>query len=273
MADNTVEYTLDDLLYLMSRLRDPKDGCPWDRVQDFSSIVPHTIEESYELADAIEQGDIKHIREELGDVLFQVVFYAQLGKEQGSFDFTSVASDLVAKLVRRHPHVFPEGTLASRVGEQTKDTEAIKQTWEAIKSAEREGKQQQSVLDDVPSAFPALIRATKLQKRAAQTGFDWENIDGALAKLKEEVDELVEARAEQSQAQIEAELGDVLFSVVNLSRHLKVDAETSLRATNIKFENRFQYIERVLEEEGSSPEQSSLEEMDALWDEAKAKGL
>lgn len=267
------DYTLDDLLYLMSRLRDPEDGCPWDRVQDFSTIVPHTIEESYELADAIEQGDMQHIQEELGDVLFQVVFYSQLGKEQDSFDFASVTSALVAKLVRRHPHVFPEGTLKSRVGEQTKDTEAIKQTWEAIKSAEREGKQQQSVLDDVPSAFPALIRATKLQKRAAQTGFDWDNIDGALAKLKEEVDELIVAREQQSQQQIEAELGDVLFSVVNLSRHLKVDAESSLRATNKKFENRFQYIESILKGRGTSPEQSSLAEMDALWNEAKAKGL
>jgi len=267
------DYTLDDLLYLMSRLRDPKDGCPWDRVQDFSTIVPHTIEESYELADAIEQGDMQHIHEELGDVLFQVVFYSQLGKEQGSFDFASVISNLVAKLVRRHPHVFPDGTLQSRVGEQTKDTEAIKQTWETIKTAEREGKQQQSVLDDVPSAFPALIRATKLQKRAAQTGFDWDNIDGVLAKLKEEVDELIEAREQQSQQQIEAELGDVLFSVVNLSRHLKVDAESSLRATNKKFENRFQYIESVLQSRGTTAEQSSLAEMDTLWDEAKAKGL
>lgn len=267
------DYTLDDLLYLMSRLRDPEDGCPWDRVQDFSTIVPHTIEESYELADAIEQGDMQHIQEELGDVLFQVVFYSQLGKEQDSFDFASVTSALVAKLVRRHPHVFPEGTLKSRVGEQTKDTEAIKQTWEAIKSAEREGKQQQSVLDDVPSAFPALIRATKLQKRAAQTGFDWDNIDGALAKLKEEVDELIVAREQQSQQQIEAELGDVLFSVVNLCRHLKVDAESSLRASNNKFKNRFQYIEGILKGRATSPEQSSLAEMDALWDEAKAKGL
>ncbi|ARN76440.1 nucleoside triphosphate pyrophosphohydrolase [Oceanicoccus sagamiensis] len=257
----------------MSRLRDPEDGCPWDRVQDFSTIVPHTIEESYELADAIEQGDMQHIREELGDVLFQVVFYSQLGKEQERFDFASVTSDLVAKLVRRHPHVFPEGTLSSRVGEQTKDTEAIKQTWEAIKSTERAGKQQQSVLDDVPAAFPALIRATKLQKRAAQTGFDWEHIDGALAKLKEEVDELIEAREQQSQQQIEAELGDVLFSVVNLSRYLNVDAESSLRATNKKFENRFKYIERVLERRGVTPEQSSLAEMDALWDEAKKKGI
>ncbi len=267
------EYTLDDLLYLMGRLRDPKDGCPWDRVQDFSSIVPHTIEESYELADAIEQGDMQHIREELGDVLFQVVFYSQLGKEQESFDFASVISDLVAKLVRRHPHVFPAGTLSSRVGEQTKDTAAIKQTWEKIKAAEREGKQQKSVLDDVPSAFPALIRAAKLQKRAAQTGFDWQNIDGVLAKLKEEVDELIEAREQQSQSHIEAELGDVLFSVVNLARHLKVDAESSLRATNNKFKSRFQYIESVLQSRGLTPEQSSLEEMDALWDEAKQKGL
>lgn len=267
------DYSLDDLLYLMSRLRDPEDGCPWDRVQDFSTIIAHTIEESYELADAIEQGDIQHIKEELGDVLFQVVFYAQLGKEQDSFDFASVISNLVAKLIRRHPHVFPEGTLDSRVGKQAEDTEAIKQAWEAIKSTERAGKQQQSVLDDVPNAFPALIRATKLQKRAAQTGFDWDNIDGALAKLKEEVDELIAARKQQSQQQIEAELGDVLFSVVNLSRHLKVDAEASLRATNNKFKRRFQYIESILKSRGASPEQSSLAEMDALWDEAKAKGL
>ncbi|MEE8056295.1 MAG: nucleoside triphosphate pyrophosphohydrolase [Pseudomonadales bacterium] len=277
------DYSLDDLLYLMSRLRDPKDGCPWDRAQDFSSIVPHTIEESYELADAIERGDFQQIREELGDVLFQVVFYSQLGDEQKQFDFNGIVSTLVDKLIRRHPHVFPEGSLESRVGHQAIGSQAIdsqtikiaqvKQTWEAIKATERESKQQPGVLDDVPMALPALTRAAKLQKRASQVGFDWDDIDEVLGQLREEIDELIEAREQHSAVEIAGELGDVLFCLVNLARHLKVNPEAALRAANRKFENRFRYIEQTLAENGHLPAEATLEQMDKLWGEAKEQGL
>jgi len=266
-------YQLDDLLYLMQRLRDPKDGCPWDCAQDFSSIVPHTLEESYELADAIEKGDFNHIREELGDVLFQVIFYAQLGAEQQQFNFESIVSGLTEKLLRRHPHVFPEGTLESRMDQQKTETTEVKNTWEAIKSEERSNKQQYGVLDDVPVSLPALSRAEKLQKRAARAGFDWENTDQIITKLHEELDELAEARKEKDQDAIHHEMGDVIFCCVNLARRLDVEAESSLRGCNKRFESRFRYIEKCLIESGSSLEQASLEEMDKLWDEAKQSGL
>jgi ATP diphosphatase len=266
-------YSLDDLLYLMSRLRDPQDGCPWDRAQDFASIVPHTIEESYELADAIETADFKHIKEELGDVLFQVIFYAQLGQEQQQFDFGEIVSGLVDKLIRRHPHVFPEGTLASRVGVQTTETPQVKQAWEAIKTAERKDKEQYGILDDVPVSLPALSRAAKLQKRAARAGFDWQQTDDILLKLKEELAELEQARSEQDEAAIHHEVGDIIFCCVNLARRLNVDPEASLRGCNQRFEQRFRYIEQQLQKQGSSPEKASLEEMDQLWNQAKKTGL
>ena len=267
------DYTIDDLLYLMSRLRDPVDGCPWDIKQGFNSIVPHTIEEAYELADAIAHDDKQHVKEELGDVLFQVVFYAQLGREQGDFDFTTVVSQLVDKLIRRHPHVFPEGDLQARFGEQRKDITSIKQNWEAIKSTERLGKRQVSVLDDVPVSLPAMSRAIKLQKRTANTGFDWPNIDGVIAKLNEELQELQQAREQRDDAAVAAEFGDVLFSLGNLARHLKIDPESALRGCNNRFEGRFRYIEEQLLLQGKTPEQASLAEMDALWDQAKQTGL
>jgi ATP diphosphatase len=269
----SVNYSLEDLLYLMRRLRDPQDGCPWDREQSLSSIVPHTIEESYELADAIGQGDFQQIKEELGDVLFQVVFYAQLAAEQEQFEFTDIVSGLVEKLLRRHPHVFPDGSLQSRVGQQSTDMQTIKKNWEVIKAAERQGKQQNGVLDDVPVTIPALSRAIKLQKRAAQVGFDWGSIEPVLAQLQAEIVELVEAKDELDEDQIEAELGDVLFCAVNLSRHLKKDPETALRRTNSKFEARFRYIETKLAEKGITPDTAELALMDALWDEAKTQGL
>ena len=266
-------YSLDDLLYLMSRLRDPQDGCPWDTAQDFSSIVPHTIEESYELADAIASGDIQHIREELGDVLFQVIFYAQLGVEQEQFDFSGFVSSLVKKLLRRHPHVFPDGSLRSRMGVQQASTDSIKQNWEDLKVAERQKKQLNGVLDDIPSALPALTRAAKIQRRASKTGFDWSNADGVLLKLQEEISELVEARLTNNKQEIEGEIGDILFTTVNLARHVDVDPESALRVTNRKFEARFHYIEKALQAAGSSTQQASVEEMDMLWDEAKQQGL
>ncbi|MEH6556465.1 MAG: nucleoside triphosphate pyrophosphohydrolase [Oceanicoccus sp.] len=266
-------YSLEDLLYLMSRLRDPQDGCPWDTAQDFSSIVPHTIEESYELADAIASGDIQHIREELGDVLFQVIFCAQLGAEQEHFDFSGIVSSLVEKLLRRHPHVFPDGSLRSRMGVQQASTASIKQNWENLKIAERREKQLNGVLDDIPSALPALTRAAKIQKRASKTGFDWSNADGVLLKLQEEISELVAARLTNNKQEIEGEIGDILFTAVNLARHVDVDPESALRITNKKFEARFRYIEKALQAAGSSTRQASVEEMDMLWDEAKQQGL
>ena len=266
-------YSLEDLLYLMSRLRDPKDGCPWDLEQDFSSIIPHTIEECYELEDAIASGDFKQIKEELGDVLFQVVFYAQLGKEQQQFDFDSIVSSLTEKLVRRHPHVFPAGTLASRVSEQQTAMSDIKATWEAIKNNERQSKQLGGVLDDVPLTLPALSRAAKLQKRASAVGFDWDDIDGVLKHLKSEIEELLEARERGSSAEITDEMGDILFCAVNIARHLQVEPEQALRGANRKFERRFRYIEAQLLAQGSCAESASLEHMDELWDEAKKQGL
>ena len=269
----TAVYQLDDLLYLMARLRDPADGCPWDREQTFASIVPHTIEESYELADAIERGDSQHIKEELGDVLFQVIFYAQLAKEQQQFQFEDIVSGLVEKLLRRHPHVFPGGTLQSRAAQQSGDMAAIKKNWELLKASEREQKQQTGVLDDVPLSIPALSRAFKLQKRASQVGFDWDNIEAVLAHVQSEIIELVEARADGNEDHVEAELGDLLFCMVNLARHLKKNPETALRRTNTKFEARFGYIEGKLAELGSNPDEASVALMDKLWDEAKQQGL
>ena len=267
------EYSLDDLLYLMSRLRDPVDGCPWDIKQQFDTIIPHTIEEAYELADAIAEDDKSHIKEELGDVLFQVIFYAQMGKEEGSFDFPSIVSHLVEKLVRRHPHVFPGGDLQARFGEQPENIPSIKQNWEAIKAKERQGKQQTSVLDDVPVALPAMTRSIKLQKRAANVGFDWPDLSGVMSKLREELDELEEAREQQDEQAIAAEFGDVLFCLGNLARHLRIEPESALRGSNSRFEERFRYIEERLSAQGKHPEEASLAEMDALWDEAKKTGL
>lgn len=267
------DYSLDDLLYLMSRLRDPVDGCPWDLAQDFSSIVAHTIEESYELADAIGQADYQQIKEELGDVLFQVVFYSQLGSEQQQFEFNDIVSSLVDKLVRRHPHVFPQGTLHSRAGEQTVETDEINRSWEAIKAAEREGKKKSAMLDDVPMALPALTRAAKLQKRASQVGFDWDDIDQVLAQVSSEIEELKQARQRGVAGEISEELGDIIFSLVNVSRHLSVDPEAALRQSNRKFENRFRYIETAINASGATLGESSLEQMDLLWDEAKKTGL
>lgn len=265
-------YQLVDLLALMQRLRDPKQGCPWDVAQTFNSIVPHTLEECYELVDAIEQGDSTHIKEELGDVLFQVIFYAQLAAEQQYFDFTDVVDTLTEKLIRRHPHVFPDGHLNSRIADQQHvDTKAVKEQWETIKSVERKNKQQHSILDDIPQALPAQTRAYKLQKRAANVGFDWPNIEGALEKLYEEIGELIDAKKTQQQEAIEDEMGDVLFSCINIARHLQVDPEQALRRTNRKFEQRFGYVETALKLREESIGDVGLDTLEALWEEAKEK--
>ena len=257
----------------MSRLRDPVDGCPWDRQQSFATIVPYTLEETYELADAIDSGDFSRIREELGDVLFQVVFYAQLASEQRRFVFDDVVSGLVSKLVKRHPHVFPESTLSSRAGDSCQDSEIVKSSWEAIKSKERKSREQHSSMDDVPGNLPALVRAAKLQKRAARDGFDWTETEGVLEKLREEMDELQTACKELQPQAIEEELGDVLFSCVNLARHLDVNPEMALRGANNKFEQRYRYIETKLTARGISAAEATMEQMDELWDEAKDAGL
>ncbi|MDH0155385.1 nucleoside triphosphate pyrophosphohydrolase [Stutzerimonas stutzeri] len=266
-------YQLPDLLHLMARLRDPQHGCPWDLQQDYTSIVPHTLEEAYEVADAIESGDFEHLPGELGDLLFQVVYYSQLAREEGRFDFATVVDAITRKLVRRHPHVFPDGDLYGSPELPRLDEAAIKRRWEEIKAEERAEKaaapEQLSLLDDVPSALPALSRAAKLQKRAAQVGFDWPEALPVVDKVREELDEVLEAMSENDPQAIAEELGDLLFVVVNLARHLKVDPENALRAANGKFERRFRFIEQALRDAGRSIENCDLEELDALWGEAK----
>ncbi|MGM8935145.1 nucleoside triphosphate pyrophosphohydrolase [Pseudomonas neustonica] len=272
-----MSYQLDDLLYLMTRLRDPQHGCPWDLEQDFASIVPHTLEEAYEVADAIEQGDFEQLRGELGDLLFQVVYYAQLGKEVDRFGWPEVVDGITRKLLRRHPHVFPDGNLRTPPGTLTLAPEQIKQRWEEIKAEERAEKavqpQQLSLLDDVPQALPALSRAQKLQKRASGAGFDWPDAAPVVDKIAEELDEVRDALSQGDAAAVAEEMGDLLFCVVNLARHLGVDAEHALREGNNKFERRFRFIEQQLRDRSSSVEQSDLAELDRLWDQAKQQGL
>lgn len=269
-AMNNKQYQLSDLLAVMQRLRDPRSGCPWDVQQNFASIAPHTLEECYELVDAIERDDLPQVREELGDVLFQVIFYAQLGDEQAQFNFGDLVDGLVEKLVRRHPHVFPDGDLQSRVATDNTAVERVKLNWERIKQEERVAKQQTGVLDDVPVALPALSRAVKLQKRAARVGFDWDSWRAVMVKLDEEKLELEEAIASGDAEKIADELGDLLFCGVNLARFLDVDPEAALRACNRKFERRFRFIEQALAAQGRTPEQASLTEMETLWGAAKA---
>lgn len=266
------QYSIEDLLQLMARLREPETGCPWDLKQSYATIVPSTLEEAYEVADAIESGDFDHLKEELGDLLFQVIFYSQLGQEEERFNFKGIVNNLVAKLIRRHPHVFPEGTLESRIepGRERDETQ-IKAKWEALKQEEREEKGKQGTLDDVPVNLPALTRAAKLQKRAAGVGFDWPEITGVLEKVEEEVDEVKQALQAQDQAALTEEIGDLLFAIVNASRHLKIDPEGALRAANRKFERRFRGVEEGLQRRGMTPAEASLTVMDNLWDEVKKR--
>lgn len=265
-----VTYTIDDLLRVMQRLRDPDTGCPWDLKQDFASIVPSTLEECYELAHAIEHNDFEHVGEELGDVLFQVIFYSQLGSERGLFDFPRVVNTLVEKLLRRHPHVFADGRIEGVVNDPA-SVEEVNATWESIKQQERRSRELHSVLADVPVALPALPRAQKLQKRASRVGFDWADAAGALEKLEEEIAELREAIASSDREGIAEEMGDLLFSCVNLSRHLKVDAETALRNSSRKFESRFHAMEAFAERENRRLDQLQADALDALWERAKSR--
>ena len=249
------------LLEIMRRLRDPQTGCPWDIEQDFASIAPYTIEEAYEVADAIERADWPDLEGELGDLLLQVVYHTAIGAERDLFDFDSVTKAISDKMVARHPHVF---------GDESRDKSADQQTadWERIKAAERGPA---GVLDGVALGLPALLRAVKLQKRAARVGFDWPDIGPVLDKVTEEAAELAEARDQLTQAEVEEEFGDLLFVMANLARHMNVDPEAALRQANAKFERRFKGIERALKGMGRTPAESNLEEMDALWDAEKVR--
>lgn len=253
------------LLEIMAALRTPETGCPWDLAQNFSTIAPYTLEEAYEVTDAILRGDLADLKDELGDLLLQVVFHARMAEEQGAFDFGDVVQAITEKLVRRHPHVFADETSST--------PRAVEGLWERIKAEEKATNKtgQTGALAGVPLALPALSRALKLQEKASKVGFDWNDPRAVLRKIREEADE-IEAeldRSELDKAATGAEIGDLLFAVVNLARHLDADPETVLRQTNLKFERRFAAIERALAGRGKTPQQASLAEMDTLWDEAK----
>jgi ATP diphosphatase len=257
------------LLAVMAWLRDRQHGCPWDVEQTFRTIAPYTIEEAYEVADAIDRDDLGALKEELGDLLLQVVYHAQMAHESGAFGFADVASAIADKMVDRHPHVFGDARVAT--------AEAQTVSWEARKALERAAKRASAepagALDGVARALPALLRAEKIQKRAARVGFDWKQIGPVIDKIEEELGELrAELEAgDVDQARLTDELGDVLFAVANLARHCKIDPEAALRATNDKFERRFRHIERRLAEAGRKPADATLEEMEALWQEAKTR--
>lgn len=260
-------YTLAALIAIMRCLRDPETGCPWDAVQDFASIAPYTIEEAYEVADAIAREDRADLKDELGDLLFQVIYHAQMADEEGEFAFADIVHAIAAKMLRRHPHVFQDPSLRQGFSGSGR--------WEAIKAAERSESGGEtppsSLLDDVPLALPALARAVKLQKRAARVGFDWPQMRHVFDKADEEFEELKEAVAAGDSGHIEEEFGDLLFVLANLARHLKLDPEAALRRANEKFRRRFRAIEQALEEDGKPLADASLEEMDALWNAAKLR--
>ncbi|GHC61899.1 nucleoside triphosphate pyrophosphohydrolase [Limoniibacter endophyticus] len=266
---------ISSILDIMRALRDPENGCPWDVEQTFASIIPYTIEEAYEVADAVERNDLDDLREELGDLLLQVVFHARMAEEMGKFDFGDVVEAVSSKMIRRHPHVF--GTPEDR------ERGLYPDLWDSIKAQEKRDRaarradrdtleaDHKHLLADVPRALPALTRALKLQTKAAKVGFDWSEADPILAKIQEEIDELKEARGTKDQKRISEEYGDLLFAVVNLGRHLGVDAENALAGTNSKFINRFSYIEDALAQEGRTPQEATLNEMERHWQDAKQK--
>lgn len=253
---------IDALLNVMAKLRSPAGGCPWDLEQTFKTIAPYTIEEAYEVADAIEREDMTALKDELGDLLFQTVFHTQMAKEEGLFTFGDVAEAISDKMIRRHPHVFGDAEMRS-ADEQT-------DAWEKQKAEERAAKGAESLLADVPAGLPGLTRAVKLQKRAGRVGFDWKRAGDVLGKIAEETQELRDAMQSGDRAEIEEEFGDLLFVLANLSRHLKVDPEAALRSANEKFIRRFKHIETTLKTNGRALEEASLEEMETIWNEAKA---
>lgn len=264
MSDTSTQ--IDGLLEIMAALRDPENGCPWDIEQTFKTISAYTIEEAYEVADAIERMDLHDLKDELGDLLFQVVFHAQMAREQGEFVFNDVVAAISDKLVRRHPHVFGE--------EKVKDKQALNEAWEKHKKNERHAKQQRqkSVLDGIASTMPALRWSSKLQKRAAHHGFDWDDIAPVFDKLQEEVDELkAEIVHDDNQQRIADEMGDILFACVNLSRHLDVNPEQALRDTNLRFIARFTVLEQLLQQDGRQMDDCSVEELEDYWQKAKTR--
>ena len=262
------------LIEIMAALRDPETGCPWDVKQDFQSIKPYTIEEAYEVADAIERDDPDDLCDELGDLLLQVVFHARMAEEAGTFDFGDVVEAITRKMIRRHPHVF------EKVAAHT--PEGVKVQWEEIKRQEKAeraerrrqrghpGDEENGLLDGVPRALPALTEAIKLQQKAAQVGFDWNEAEPVLDKIEEELAELRDALAQRNSARVQEEFGDLVFALVNLGRHVKADPEMALRGTNMKFRKRFSYVEQTLEKNGESLEEASLDRMEGLWGDAKA---
>jgi len=268
MADTTLIHATNDndqmdrLLAIMAALRDPQTGCPWDVEQNFATIAPYTIEEAYEVADAIERNDMNDLKGELGDLLFQSVFHAQMAQEAGHFTFADVARTMSDKMLDRHPHVFGDESNQKSPEQQTAD-------WEKIKATERASREETRTLDGVAVGLPALLRAYKLQKRAARVGFDWPDVGHVIDKIAEEAAEVVEARDTLTQDEVTEEIGDLLFVMANLARHLKVDPEAALRAANTKFQRRFEGVEDMLTKRGKTPAESNLEEMDALWDAVK----
>jgi len=257
--------SVETLLEVMSKLRDPERGCPWDRQQSFDSIAPYTIEEAYEVAEAISGKDMESLVDELGDLLFQVVFHAQMAKEEGRFDFSDVVAAIVDKMIRRHPHVFADETVA--------DVKAQSLSWEAHKAEERRSLASDAApsrMDHVPKGLPAIKRAQKLQTRAARVGFDWPSARAVVPKLREELAELTQAmETDASRSDLQEEMGDLLFSCINLARHLNVDAEMALRDTTTKFEQRFRWMEAELKAQGRTAEATDAEELEALWSKAK----
>jgi len=280
VTDNILDLNLSEssalerVEYLMARLRDPKTGCPWDKKQTFASIAPYTIEETYEVVDTIEREDYTHLKEELGDLLFQVVFYAQMAAEEQRFNLHDIADTLVEKLVRRHPHVFPAGTLASYVDTDNPEAEeTIRQRWDQIKQQEKQAKGESSpdsVLGDIPIGMTPLIRAEKLQKQAAKVGFEWDSVEPVVAKLQEEIAELTDEVVQPyNMDAIADELGDVMFSCVNVARHFGLNAEMVMKQANRKFERRFMAVEKKLKDQGVAIENAALADMEAQWQQAK----
>ncbi|MGG4626965.1 nucleoside triphosphate pyrophosphohydrolase [Serratia odorifera] len=259
----TQPIALQRLLTIMKTLRDPDSGCPWDRQQTFASIAPYTLEETYEVLDAIARRDYADLRDELGDLLFQVVFYAQMGQEQGLFDFNDLCNAISDKLERRHPHIFGDAV--------ARDVGAVAARWEQLKAGERAEKAFHSVLDDIPTALPALMKAHKIQKRCASVGFDWHTLGPVLDKVYEEIDEVMHEaqQAVVDPQKLEEEIGDLLFATVNLSRHLGHKAETALQAANRKFERRFRQVESLIAQQGLTTEEATLEQMEQAWQQVK----
>ncbi len=259
-------HSIEDLIGIMRTLRDPDGGCPWDLEQTFETIAPYTIEEAYEVAEAVRDGDMPGLKDELGDLLFQVIFHARMAEESGAFNFEDVVQAISLKMIRRHPHVFGDARIA--------DAEAQTEAWEDYKAQERareHGGMNVGALDGVPLALPALLRAIKLQKRAARVGFDWPEVTPALDKVREEFEELNEALASGGEAKVREEFGDLMFAMTNIARHLGFDAEETLRDANVKFERRFRAVEQAAKGAGKKPEDMSLTQLDSLWEQVKAE--